>query len=190
MVEAAKVLPFPTRNRAATVLEDEKSANDTPGPDIQAELLRRGSGVDGSASATDEEFADKLEQLFDKLLQQGLIQVFLDPRVNGVHVPERFKRDSVLVLNFSKNFSPGDVAAGKTHVSQTLTFDKVPFLCKVPYISMMAVLQPLSHTALIFSDKALQYLGPETYERLAQPRLVPVNKEKEDAEEHEAHDPE
>lgn len=171
MTEGAKVLPFPKRERVMEQFQDRLSSALRGEPpdnedgdtklDVSVEPLRRRPRIGGTTDSRPGDFENSVEELFDEMLERGKLQVYLDPRVDGVVVPEQFKSDSVLVLNFSKLFRPGDVYADKNGIGQTLSFDGNEFKCHIPHLAMMAVLQPQSETMLIFSDKVLQYLGPE-----------------------------
>jgi hypothetical protein len=72
-------------------------------------------------------------RVFTELVAVGMVTVTLDARHASVLVPERFKGDPQLNLNFSHRFGAADFGYDLQGVRCTLTFANRPFFCDVPW---------------------------------------------------------
>jgi stringent starvation protein B len=75
------------------------------------------------------------------LLERSSVHVHLDPRATGVVVPAWFKKQPQLVLQIGLNMPVPipDLRLDETGMSCTLSFNRAPFYCVVPWSSVYAM---------------------------------------------------
>lgn len=75
------------------------------------------------------------------LLLKGSVFVHLDPRREGVIVPAEYKRQAQLVLQVGLDLPVPipDLRVDRTGVRGTLSFQRAPFTCSVPWDAVFAV---------------------------------------------------
>lgn len=75
------------------------------------------------------------------LLEQSTVYVHLDPRSEGVRVPDWFKKQPQLVLQIGLNMPVPirDLDVGDEAVSCTLSFSRTPHFCWIPWASVFAL---------------------------------------------------
>jgi stringent starvation protein B len=75
------------------------------------------------------------------LLERGSVHVHLDPRAEGVVVPAWFKRQPQLVLQVGLNMPVPipDLRIDEDGMSCTLSFNRSPFFCVIPWSSAYAM---------------------------------------------------
>lgn len=75
------------------------------------------------------------------LLERSNVDVYLDPRAQGVVVPPQFRKESQLILKIGLNmYVPiPDLRFDEEGMSCTLSFSRVPFFCVVPWSSVFAM---------------------------------------------------
>jgi stringent starvation protein B len=75
------------------------------------------------------------------LLEQSTVYVHLDPRSEGVRVPDWFKKQPQLVLQIGLNMPVPirDLDVGDEAVSCTLSFSRTPHFCWIPWGSVFAL---------------------------------------------------
>ena len=81
---------------------------------------------------------EKLD-VFKQLIEQGMVMVVMDSRRNGVQVPPRFSEDHQLRLNFSLKFYIDDFEYDDYGVRASLSFNKVPYYCEIPWDAVYAL---------------------------------------------------
>lgn len=76
-----------------------------------------------------------------QLLEQATVYVHLDPRGEAVRVPPWFKRQPQLVLQIGLNMAVPipDLEVDDEGLSCTLSFNRSPFLCVIPWSSVFAL---------------------------------------------------
>jgi hypothetical protein len=76
-----------------------------------------------------------------QLLEQATVFVHLDPRAEAVRVPPWFKRQPQLVLQIGLNMAVPipDLEVDDEGLSCTLSFNRAPFLCVIPWSSVFAL---------------------------------------------------
>ena len=76
-----------------------------------------------------------------QLLEQATVYVHLDPRADSVHVPAWFKRQPQLVLQIGLNMAVPipDLQVDDDGLSCTLSFNRSPFFCVIPWASVFAL---------------------------------------------------
>jgi stringent starvation protein B len=82
----------------------------------------------------------KQDQLL-KLLDRGSVFVHLDPRRDGVRVPEWLSHKPQLVLQLGRNFAIPipDLEIDEEGVRCTLSFNRSPFYCILPWYAVYAL---------------------------------------------------
>jgi stringent starvation protein B len=75
------------------------------------------------------------------LLEQASVFVHVDPRIPDVRVPPWFKRQPQLVLQIGLNMPVPipDLDVSDHGLSCTLSFNRSPFLCQIPWSSVFAL---------------------------------------------------
>ncbi|HTJ81519.1 MAG TPA: ClpXP protease specificity-enhancing factor SspB [Polyangiaceae bacterium] len=76
------------------------------------------------------------------LIEQGTIYVHLDPRKSGVVVPKEFQVQQELVLSFgyAMRVPVPDLDIDDEGISGTLSFNRRPFWCKIPWSAVYAII--------------------------------------------------
>lgn len=69
------------------------------------------------------------------------MMVYLDPKPSTVIVPARFKQDVRLILavGTSMHIPIPDLKVDANGISGTLSFDRTPFFCRVPWSAVYAL---------------------------------------------------
>lgn len=75
------------------------------------------------------------------LLERSNVDVYLDPRAEGVLVPPQFKKEPRLILKIGLNMPVPipDLRLDDESMSCTLSFNRVKFYCVVPWLSVFAM---------------------------------------------------
>ena len=81
---------------------------------------------------------EKLD-VFKQLVEQGMVMVVMDSRKPDVQVPPRFADDHQLRLNFSLKFYIDDFEYDDYGVRASLSFNKVPYYCDIPWHAVYAL---------------------------------------------------
>lgn len=87
------------------------------------------------------------------MLDKGLVMIHLDPRVEGVEVPERFKKDPVLRLNIAYGYRLPALDIGLDGVYAVLSFSKQNFGCTLPWSAIFALTSPdNAHEGIVWHE--------------------------------------
>lgn len=75
------------------------------------------------------------------LLERSNVDVYLDPRAQGVVVPPQFRKEPRLILKIGLNMPVPipDLRLDDESMSCTLSFNRVKFFCVVPWLSVFAM---------------------------------------------------
>ena len=75
------------------------------------------------------------------LLERSNVDVYLDPRARGVVVPPQFRKEPRLILKIGLNMPVPipDLRVDEDSMSCTLSFNRSPFYCVVPWSSVFAM---------------------------------------------------
>lgn len=79
------------------------------------------------------------KEFFSRALQGGIASLYLDPRVQGVTVPDRFRGSPTLVLNYSYRYHIADFNFDDEKVVASLSFGGMPFQCIVPWDAVIGI---------------------------------------------------
>lgn len=94
---------------------------------------------DDSDALTLEEIRKVKRDFFARSLQSGVASVYLDPRVQGVKVPDAFRNQVPLVLNYSYRYHIADFEFHDDSIVASLSFGGVPYQCTVPWDAVMGI---------------------------------------------------
>jgi stringent starvation protein B len=98
--------------------------------------------------------ADRPEKLrmFARLIEQGMTMVTLDARQPGVRVPSNLSQELMLNLNFSLRFGIDDFAYDDDGVRASLTFQKMPFFCEIPWAAVYQMTSTVNADRMVWPD--------------------------------------
>jgi stringent starvation protein B len=107
------------------------------------------------------------------LLERSSVHVHLDPRGAGVVVPPWFKRQPQLVLQIGLNMPVPipDLRLDETGLACTLSFNRSPFYCVVPWLSVFAMVGD-DGRGMVWPDE----VPPEIAKQPRGPEAVPSQK--------------
>lgn len=91
------------------------------------------------------------KNVLEQLLDQGMVLVALDARIDGVEVPSHLGRDAQLRLNLSYRFGL-PMTVDEWGILATLTFAGVPFNCRFPWRSVFLLVSHVSGQPYLFPD--------------------------------------
>jgi stringent starvation protein B len=111
------------------------------------------------------------------LLERSSVHLHLDPRVDGVVVPPWFKKQPQLVLQIGLNMPVPipDLRLDDDGLSCTLSFNRSPFFCVVPWRSVFAMVGE-DQRGMVWPDDVPSEL---TQKAAAKPEAVPQKRERE-----------
>lgn len=89
-------------------------------------------------------------KIFERALESGIATLQLDARVSGVQVPQMFKGNSSLALNYSYKYNVPDFCFDDDCVVATLSFSRVPFRCIIPWESVSVIIDHSSSAVYQF----------------------------------------
>lgn len=94
-------------------------------------------------------------EVFEHLLEEGTLIVVVDTGRAGVDVPAQLA-DSVIALNFGLDLPVpiADLSIDDRGVCATLSFDRKPYFCTVPWNAVHMI-------ALVDGRQAVQWAAPE-----------------------------
>lgn len=104
----------------------------------------------------------KKRELFAEWLQLGTVMLLLDARKEGVKVPDEFKSEGDLRLNFCYQFHIPDFNFNEVGVWATLSFSSYDQFCMVPWESVYGIQSlPGDEVALWHNDTPADYCHDE-----------------------------
>jgi stringent starvation protein B len=108
------------------------------------------------------------------LLERGSVHVHLDPRAGGVVVPAWFKRQPQLVLQVGLNMPVPipDLRVDEDGMSCTLSFNRSPFFCIVPWSAVFAMVGDDSR-GMVWPDDVPPEVATQARGREAEPAKKP-----------------
>ncbi|NUP10886.1 MAG: hypothetical protein HOW73_32985 [Polyangiaceae bacterium] len=94
------------------------------------------------------------KDVLDAFLGNGSARVFVDPRRPGVSVPKWFLKQPELVLRVGYSLSPPipDLVVSDEAVSCTLSFNRSPFWCKLPWNAVFAVVSDVDGRGVVWPE--------------------------------------
>lgn len=116
-----------------------------PSPEVVTEVLdlldRKEEEQSEKTNAVKKDLEKNLSKrvFFEKSLENGIAVLYLDPRISGVIVPEKFSGQSLLVLNYSYKYGVNDFMFDDNLVVASLSFGGFPFRCVVPWEAVGAI---------------------------------------------------
>lgn len=120
---------------------EDQSANDAVAQDNVVSVDFKAPKKTKRAPLSEKDRSRNLEKLevFRQLVDQGMVMVVMDTRRKGVQVPPRFADDYQLRLNFSLKFYIDDFEYDEYGVRASLSFNKVPYYCDIPWHAIYAL---------------------------------------------------
>jgi len=108
------------------------------------------------------------------LLEQASVFVHVDPRLDEVRVPPWFKRQPQLVLQIGLNMPVPipDLDVSDHGLSCTLSFNRSPFLCQIPWGSVFALVGE-SGRGMVWPDDVPPEVAAQA-QKQAKPKLASV----------------
>jgi len=93
-------------------------------------------------------------ELVEQLIGDGAVLVHLDPRREGVSVPDRLATSPRLVLRFGYDLRPEihDLEVGEDALSGTLAFGGVPHHCVLPWDAIYAVVSEDTGKGMVWAE--------------------------------------
>ncbi len=86
------------------------------------------------------------------LLDEGLVQVHVDARRDGVEVPAHLRDDPMLVLNLSRRFQLDVFEVGPLEVKASLSFGGNRQICVLPWSAVWAMSCDATGERAVFED--------------------------------------
>lgn len=121
---------------------------------VRVDFRARAAPVDPSAS--------EKHAVFSRFAEQGKVMVTLDARRPGVSVPPSLASEPQLNLDFSHRFGVADFAYDARGVRASLSFNRQPYFCEVPWSAVYSLLSHADNERLTWARS----LPPEILERL------------------------
>ena len=81
----------------------------------------------------------KKRTLISELLEESLVSIQLDPRREGVDVPEAYRGQPALCLNLSRSFHLDVFEVGRLAIEASLSFGGVRYHCVLPYSAIYSI---------------------------------------------------
>jgi stringent starvation protein B len=87
-------------------------------------------------------------------LGRGTLRVFVDARLAGVTVPRNLAQQAELVLRIGRTLNPAipDLDVGDEAIACTLSFNRVPCWCRLPYEAIYAVVSDSDGRGVVWPD--------------------------------------
>jgi stringent starvation protein B len=94
------------------------------------------------------------KDVLDSFLKNGSARLFIDPRREGAVVPAWFAKQPELVLRVGYSLSPPipDLLVTAEAVSCTLSFNRSPFWCKMPWSVIFAVVSDVNGRGVVWPE--------------------------------------
>jgi stringent starvation protein B len=94
------------------------------------------------------------KEVLDSFLENGSARIYIDPRRVGALVPQWFSKQPELVLRVGYTLSPPipDLKVTDDAVSATLSFNRAPFFCKMPWSVIFAIVSDVSGRGVVWPE--------------------------------------
>jgi stringent starvation protein B len=94
------------------------------------------------------------KEVLDSFLENGSARIFIDPRRAGAVVPQWFSKQPELVLRVGYTLSPPipDLKVSEEGVSATLSFNRSPYLCRMPWAVIFAIVSDVSGRGVVWPE--------------------------------------
>ncbi len=89
--------------------------------------------------------------VFGRFIDRGKVMVTLDARRAGVSVPPQYVDEPQLNLDFSERFGLADFGYDERGVRASLSFNRHPFFCDVPWSSVYALFSHVDNERLTWA---------------------------------------
>lgn len=89
--------------------------------------------------------------VFSRFIAKGKVMVTLDARRTGVNVPSHLANEPQLNLDFSERFGLSDFVYDERGVRASLSFNRQPFFCDVPWSAVYALFSHVDNERLTWA---------------------------------------
>lgn len=124
--------------------------------------------------------ASEKHAVFSRFVEKGKVMVTLDTRRPGVTVPPRFSEEPQLNLDFSQRFGLADFAYDARGVRASLSFQRQPFFCEVPWSAVYSLYTHVDNERLTWArslpTEILDKLPEASVEHLERVRELQVER--------------
>lgn len=88
------------------------------------------------------------------IMAEGMLYIHLDPRTSGVVVPAKHAKQSRLVLAVAETMAVPipDLKVDAAGISGTLSFNRAPFFCKIPWSAVYGLVSPDGRGMIWYED--------------------------------------
>ncbi|MBI2263595.1 MAG: hypothetical protein HYU64_00245 [Armatimonadetes bacterium] len=90
----------------------------------------------------------------ERLLERGTVMIFVDSRKPNVGVPEAHRGNPQLALNLDYAFQISDFRILNDRVEASLSFNRAPFFCAVPFDAIYAMRSDFADEMVFFIEDA------------------------------------
>ena len=94
---------------------------------------------------------EKRDRLLE-LLDRGMVMVHLDARSDGVEVPAVHAENPAMALNLSYRFNIPDFRIDHDGVFASLSFNRVPHPCQIPWTALYAMRSHVDDTMHVWAE--------------------------------------
>lgn len=102
-------------------------------------------------SAPQDPTAPQKHAVFSRFIEKGKVMVTVDARRPGVSVPRQFAEEQQLNLDFSERFGLADFRYDERGVRASLSFNRQPFFCDVPWSAVYALFSHVDNERLTWA---------------------------------------
>lgn len=123
------------------------------------------------------------KEFFRTLVEGGpSVMVHFDPRKPGVVVPPQFKNQPQLILEVGYRTTPRieDLEFEGEAIMCTLSFRRVPFLCRMPWDAIFALVNKQTGQGMVWADDVPPEIAAQMAPPPPKPRLAEVPKQVEE----------
>jgi hypothetical protein len=97
-------------------------------------------------------------QRLEELLERGMVMVHLDATQQGVDVPDMHSESAALALNLSYRFRIPDFRVDDTGIYASLSFNRVPYPCLLPWTAIFAIRSHVDDTFHVWPEDVPEQL--------------------------------
>lgn len=109
------------------------------------------------------------QQAFQAFMKRGEVLLYLDPRKDEIELPAHLTGQPMVILRLgmSMPIPIPDIEAGEEMLSATLSFDRSPFFCRIPWLSVFGMCAVSGEGWLWYDDAPSEVMrSPTKQEKL------------------------
>lgn len=122
------------------------------------------------------EKSEKKDQL-ERLLEKGIVMVFVDARRKNVEVPAQYRGNLQLPLNVSYTYQIPDFKVLDDRIEVSLTFADGEFFCRLPFDALYVYTSQIAGESVVFPEDVPPELihtmapAPKSSDKKSRPKL-------------------